>query len=162
MPHFHLLVFQKLKVYLTEYLYADVVHWTHLTFSLMIDTRLVFSACVAAIKCHPVLHHCAVIFSQSAGITSCMFLTFKNRVLLMCKEASVLLHFTLPLINNLNKTQAAIFHMQVILSKDFPLSRKKIKSDVRTSPTSDTCEKQSGSCTVNRPVLGTPSVNQGN
>ena len=36
------------------------------------------SACVAAVKCRPVLHHCAVIFSGPRGsLTVCLF-TFEK------------------------------------------------------------------------------------
>jgi len=35
--------------------------------------QLVLSACVAAVKCRPVLHHCVVIFFWSSGIIDCMF-----------------------------------------------------------------------------------------
>ena len=46
---------------------------------------LVFSACVAAVKSRPVLHHCVVIFVWSSGIMECtrMLFTFENGVLLM-------------------------------------------------------------------------------
>ena len=45
--------------------------------------QLVFSACVAAVKCRRVLHRCVVIFFWSSGIMDCMWFTFENRVLLM-------------------------------------------------------------------------------
>jgi len=47
--------------------------------------RIVFSACVAAVKSRPVLHHCVVIFFWSSGIMecTCMLFTFENGVLLM-------------------------------------------------------------------------------
>jgi len=35
--------------------------------------QLVLCACVAAVKCRPVLHHCVVIFFWSAGIIECLF-----------------------------------------------------------------------------------------
>jgi len=38
---------------------------------------LVFSACVVAVKCRPVLHHCVVIFFWSSEIMDCMLLIFK-------------------------------------------------------------------------------------
>jgi len=37
------------------------------------DTGMVLSACVAAVKCRPVLHHCVVIFFWSSGIIDCLF-----------------------------------------------------------------------------------------
>jgi len=40
----------------------------------------VFSACVAAVKCRPVLHHCVVIFFRSSGVMDSMLFTFENRV----------------------------------------------------------------------------------
>jgi len=47
--------------------------------------QLVFSACVAAVKSHPVLHHWVVIFFWSSGIMvcTCMWFTFQNGVPLM-------------------------------------------------------------------------------
>ena len=44
-----------------------------------------FSACVAAVKSRPVLHHCVVIFFWSSGIMecTCMLFTFENGVPLM-------------------------------------------------------------------------------
>jgi len=44
--------------------------------------QMVFSACVAAVKCRPVLHHCVVIFFWSSGIMecTCMLFTFENGV----------------------------------------------------------------------------------
>jgi len=47
--------------------------------------QLLFSACVAAVKSRPVLHHCVVIFFWSSGIMecTCMLFTFENGVLLM-------------------------------------------------------------------------------
>jgi len=39
----------------------------------------VLSACVAAVKCRPVLHHCVVIFFWSSGTIDCLF-TFENGV----------------------------------------------------------------------------------
>ena len=46
--------------------------------------QLLFSACVAAVKSRPVLHHCVVIFFWSSGIMecTCMLFTFGNGVLL--------------------------------------------------------------------------------
>ena len=47
--------------------------------------QLVFSACVAAVKSRPVLHHCVVIFFWSSGNMecTCILFTFANGVLLM-------------------------------------------------------------------------------
>jgi len=47
--------------------------------------QLVLSACVAAVKSRPVLHHCVVIFFWSSGIMecTCMVFTFENGVSLM-------------------------------------------------------------------------------
>jgi len=47
--------------------------------------QLVFSACVAAVKSRPVLHHCVFIFFWSSGIMkcTCMLSTFENGVPLM-------------------------------------------------------------------------------
>ena len=56
--------------------------------SLILLTTLMFSACVAAVKCRPVLHHCVVMFFWSSGIMYCMLLTFENRIPLMRQGAS--------------------------------------------------------------------------
>ena len=46
---------------------------------------ILFSACVAAVKSRPVLHHCVVIFFWTSGILecTCMLVTFENGVLIM-------------------------------------------------------------------------------
>jgi len=54
--------------------------------------QLVFSACVAAVKCRPLLHHCVVIFFWSSGNIDCMLFTCKHRVPLMRLGASVVWH----------------------------------------------------------------------
>ena len=76
------------------------------------------SACVAAVKCRPVLHHCAVMFFWSSGIMECVLFTFQNGVPLMRLGASVVWNLLLPL-NNINKTEAALFSIQAMLSRDF-------------------------------------------
>jgi len=38
--------------------------------------QVVLSACVAAVKCRPILHHCVVIFFWSSGVMDCMLSTF--------------------------------------------------------------------------------------
>ena len=40
--------------------------------------QLMFSACVAAVKCRPVLHQCVVIFFLSSGIMDCICLIWKK------------------------------------------------------------------------------------
>jgi len=58
--------------------------------SLIELTTGVLSACVAAVKCRPVLYHRVVIFAWSSGIIDCMLFTFKNRVPLydcFCRES---------------------------------------------------------------------------
>ena len=60
-----------------------------------------FVACVAALKCRPLLHHCVVIFYCFLGI---VFVNISKWAPLMCYWASVVWHFSLPLINSLNKT----------------------------------------------------------
>jgi len=69
-----------------------------------------FSACMAAVKCRPVLHHCVVIF-WSSGIMecTCTLFTFENGVLLMRYGASVVWHHSLPLMNSFDKTETAVF-----------------------------------------------------
>jgi len=48
-------------------------------FSVLFNSQqLVFSACVAAVKCRPVLHRCVVILFWSSGIMDCMLFTFEN------------------------------------------------------------------------------------
>jgi len=49
-------------------------------FMSLILLQLVFSACVAAERSRPVLHHCVVIFFWSSGIMecTCMLFTFEN------------------------------------------------------------------------------------
>jgi len=56
-----------------------------LPFISLLLLQLVLSACVAAVKSRPVLHHCVVIFFWSSGIIkcTCMLFTFENGVLLM-------------------------------------------------------------------------------
>jgi len=69
----------------------------------------VLSACVAAVKCRPVLHHCVInLFFWSSGTIDCLF-TFENGVPLMRQGASVVWHLSLPLMNSFNKTEAAVF-----------------------------------------------------
>jgi len=48
-----------------------------------------FSACVAAVKCRPVVHNCVVVFFWSSETMDCMLRTFKIRIPLMQKKASV-------------------------------------------------------------------------
>ena len=75
---------------------------------------------MAAAKCRPVLNHCVVIFFWSLGIMACMLLTFEERVPLMRYGASVEWHLSLPLMNSFNKTEAAFFSVQAMLSEGFP------------------------------------------
>jgi len=84
--------------------------------------HLVFSACMAAVKSRPVPHHCEVIFFWSLGITkcTCMVFTFENGVPLMRKGASVVWHHSLLLMNSFNKTEAAVFFVQVMLPEGIP------------------------------------------
>jgi len=46
--------------------------------------QLVFSACVAAVKCGPVLHHCVVLFYWFSGIMDCMLFTLEIGIPLIC------------------------------------------------------------------------------
>jgi len=46
--------------------------------------------------------------SPTVWIVDFILFTFKNRVSPMCQEASVVRHLSLPLMNNFNKTEAAI------------------------------------------------------
>ena len=41
--------------------------------------QLVFIACVAAVKCRPILLHCVVIFFWSSGAMACMLFIFENK-----------------------------------------------------------------------------------
>jgi len=54
----------------------DSPHRRHVGFY----TIVLFSACVAAVKSRPILHHCVVIFFWSSGIMecTCMLFTFEN------------------------------------------------------------------------------------
>jgi len=84
--------------------------------------QLLFSACVAAVKRLPVLHHCVVIIFWSSGIMecTCMLFTFENGVLLMRKGASVVWHHSLPLMNSFTKTKAAVFSCRLCFLRAFP------------------------------------------
>jgi len=81
-----------------------------------------FSACVAAVKCRPVLYHCVVIFFWSSGIMewTCMLFTFENGVPLMRKGASVVWHQSLPLMYSFDKTEAAFFSCRLCFLRAFP------------------------------------------
>jgi len=48
-----------------------------------------------------------------------MLFRFKNRVPIMHQEVSVVWRRSLPLMNNFNKTEAAIFPMQTMLPEGF-------------------------------------------
>jgi len=73
--------------------------------------------CVTAVKCRPVLQHCVVIFSGPQGS---WILHFNNKVPLMRWEVSVVWYLSLPLMNILNKTEAAIFHCRLCFLRAFP------------------------------------------
>ena len=73
--------------------------------------QLWFSACVAPVKCRPVLHHCVVIFFWSLRIMGCMLFTFEKWRFSYAPGASVLCHISLPLINSLKKTKAAFISL---------------------------------------------------
>ena len=79
-----------------------------------------YTACVAAVKSRPVLHHCVVILFWSSGIMECMIYTFQNRVPLMRQGASVVWHISLPLMNSFNKTEAAVFTFRLCFLRLFP------------------------------------------
>jgi len=70
-------------LYFTHSLY--VVMHIHFTIFICLLHDIVFSACVAAVKSRPVLHHCVVIFFWSSGIMecTCILYTFENGVPLM-------------------------------------------------------------------------------
>ena len=51
-----------------------------------------FNVDFATVKCLHVIHHCVVIFFWSSWIMDCMLFTFKNKVPLMRKGASVVRH----------------------------------------------------------------------
>jgi len=90
--------------------------------SLILLTTAGVSACVAAVKSRPVLHHCVVRFFWSSGIMecTCMLFTFENRVPLMRKGASVVWHHSLLLMNSFNKTEAAVFWSRLCFLRAFP------------------------------------------
>ena len=69
------------------------------------------------------MHHCVVIFFWSSGIMecTCMLFTFENGVLLMRKGASVVWHYSLPLMNSFNKTEAAVFSCRLCFLRAFPI-----------------------------------------
>ena len=60
--------------------------------------------------------------NQHGVLTLCsfFFLSSAIMVLLMRKGASMVWHPSLPLMNSFNKTKAAIFSMQAMLSQDYP------------------------------------------
>ena len=80
------------------------------------------SACVAAVKCRPVLHHCVVIFFWSLGIMDYILFTFKNRIPLMLGSVRFKLewHLSFPLMNCFNKIEAAIFPCRFCFLRAFP------------------------------------------
>ena len=73
------------------------------------------SVCVAAVKCHPVLHHCGVLyFSGPHGLwINCMLFTLEKEFRSCAKG-----HLSLPLINSFNKTESAIFPMQTMCPRE--------------------------------------------
>ena len=79
-----------------------------------------YSACVAAVKCRPVLHHCVVIFFWSSGIIDCMFVYIWKWSSAHALGASVVWHHSLPLMNSFNKTEAAVFSCRLCLLRAFP------------------------------------------
>jgi len=67
-----------------EHLYVTFINMLYGVY-MCLFVNMVFSACVAAVKCRPILHHCVVIFFWSSGIMecTCMLFTFVNGVPLM-------------------------------------------------------------------------------
>ena len=82
--------------------------------------HLVLSVWVAAVKCRPVLHHNSVVIFFWSGIMDCMLFTFQNRVPLMLYELSVVWQLSLPMMNNFNKTEAAIFPCRLCFQRASP------------------------------------------
>jgi len=82
--------------------------------------HLVLSVWVAAVKCRPVLHHNSVVIFFWSGIMDCMLFTFENRVPLMLYELSVVWQLSLPMMNNFNKTEAAIFPCRLCFQRASP------------------------------------------
>ena len=85
--------------------------------------QLIFSVSVTDVKCRPVLHLCVVFFSGPQG--SCNFCCCLR---LGGKGASEVWHLSLYLMNNFNKTKAAIFHTQVVLPEGFSFYSVEYKS----------------------------------
>jgi len=59
--------------------------------------KLVFGACVAAVKCHSVLQHCVLIFFWFSGTMGCTLFTFKKRVhqqYIMSENQELTYHYT--------------------------------------------------------------------
>ena len=79
--------------------------------------QLVLSACVAAVKCRPVLHHCVVTFFRSSGIIDCMFVYIWKWSSAYRLGASVVWHLSLPLMNSFIKTEAAVFSFRACFPK---------------------------------------------
>jgi len=84
----------------------------------ILRTTVGVNACVAVVKCHPVLHQCVLIFCWSSRIIDCIhvFFTFENRVPEFRSCAMGLL------MNSFNKIEAAISQMQIMVLEEFLFS----------------------------------------
>jgi len=78
----------------------------------------VFSTCVAAVICRPVLNHYVAISFKSSGIMDYLLFTFVKRVPLIL-GSSVAWHLSLPLMNSSNKTEAAYFPCRLCILRAF-------------------------------------------
>jgi len=83
-------------------------------------TNVNTSACVAAVKCRPVLHNCVVMFFWYSGIMDVCCLHFKIEFRSCARGRQIdagVASFNFSLMNRFNKTEAA---MQVLLPEGFP------------------------------------------
>lgn len=81
--------------------------------------QLVSSACVAAVKCRPILHQCIVIFFWSSRIIDYMLVWLKNRVLLINASRGVSdVASYISFNQQLQLNQVFIFHIQAMHHED--------------------------------------------
>jgi len=95
--------------------------WLNLNF-----TAGVYSVCVEAVNCGPVLlHQCVAIFFCSSGIMNCILFTFENNSNAHALVGVCCVVFIIISDEQLHQTEAAVVPMLNVHSDDFPFSRIK-------------------------------------